>query len=159
MRMLALALILASCAALEAPAKRPVVVKKQWGLLTPLLTAFPAHALAATAADNEFTLADINRNGKLTRDEFRAWFDQNDVLTAPPPADEGFFQSLTLPEVALDLTGLLGIVVAVYAASYAFFLSQQVDELELMSAKAKVKAKPGAKPKPAAAAADDADDE
>jgi Tfp pilus assembly protein PilO len=56
---------------------------------------------------------------------------------------------------------LLGIVVAIYAVSYAYFLSQQVDELELMSSKAKAKAKPDAKPKakPAAAAAEDADDE
>jgi hypothetical protein len=57
---LALALAAAYAAGLEAPSKRPTLAKRQWGLLTPLIAAFPSHALAvATAADNEFKLVSL----------------------------------------------------------------------------------------------------
>ena len=88
-----------------------------------LLAAAPALALgaaraaaAATASENEFRLADTTRDGKLTIGEFTTWYEGNDLLSKK----DLFSFDLSLPEIALDLTGLAGIVVAIYGVSYAY---------------------------------------
>jgi hypothetical protein len=85
---------------------------------------------------------------------FTKWFEDNTVLNEP----EALPFSLSLPEVALDLTGLAGVVVAIYAGSYAYYLSARMAEAENKAAKQKArgakdkaaKAKPPAKPAAAA---------
>ncbi|KAK7239116.1 hypothetical protein SO694_00027270 [Aureococcus anophagefferens] len=125
------------------------------GVPAAVLLGGAAVANAATSdGDNEFKLADVNKDGKLTRNEFTKWFGENTVLNEP----EALPFSLSLPEVALDLTGLAGVVVAIYAGSYAYYLSARMAEAENKAAKQKAraakdkaaKAKPPAKPAAAA---------
>ena len=124
------------------------------GVPAAVLLGGAAVANAASDGENEFKLADVNKDGKLTRNEFTKWFEDNTVLNEP----EALPFSLSLPEVALDLTGLAGVVVAIYAGSYAYYLSARMAEAENKAAKQKAraskdkaaKAKPPAKPAAAA---------
>ena len=135
-----------------------------------LLAAAPALALgaaraasAATAIENEFRLADTTRDGKLTIGEFTTWYEGNDLLSKK----DLFSFDLSLPEIALDLTGLAGIVVAIYGVSYAYYLQQKMEAADAKAAKkaaadkkkaaAAKKAEAEAK-KAAAAAAKEADE-
>ena len=87
---------------------------------------------------------------------FEKWYATNEMLTEQDPLPF----SLSLPEVALDLTGLGGIIAAVYAGSYAYYLSARMEEAANKAAKqaAKAKAKAKAKAAPAPAAASPAAD-
>jgi len=102
-----------------------------------LLAAAPALALgvaqtasAATAVD-DFKLADRNRDGKVTKDEFATWYEGNDLLSKK----DLFSLDLSLPEIALDLTGLAGIVVAIYGVSYAYYIQQKMEAADAKAAK------------------------
>merc|ERR1719258_481471 len=78
-----------------------------------------------------------------------------------------FSLDLSLPEIALDLTGLAGIIVAIYGVSYAYYLQQKMEAADAKAAKkaaadkkkaaAAKKAEAEAK-KAAAAAAKEADE-
>ena len=46
-----------------------------------------------------------------------------------------FSFDLSLPEIALDLTGLAGIVVAIYGVSYAYYLQQKMEAADAKAAK------------------------
>ena len=94
-------------------------------------------ASAATAQENEFKLADQNRDGKLTKDEFGTWFEGNDLLNKK----DLFSFDLSLPEIALDLTGLAGGVVGIYGVSYAYYLQQKTEAADAKVAKKAAAAK------------------
>jgi len=106
----------------------------------------PAAALAtllvntgtATAApvDDEFRLADADKNGRLSKTEFATWFKGNELLTPPSGPFSGTLDGIPLPTIALDVTGLAGVIVAVYALSYAYYVSQQLADAEASAAKA-----------------------
>merc|ERR1719231_480475 len=131
-----------------------------------LLAAAPALALlggaqsarAAAAWENEFKLADADRNGKLSKGEFEEWYLGNELLTQK----DLFSFDLSLPEIALDFTGVAGIVVAIYGVSYAYYLQNKMDAADAKAAKKAAADKKAAAAKAAAAkaaaaaAADDA---
>ena len=55
---------------------------------------------------------------------------------APPPRRPRLRRfDLSLPEVALDLTGFAGIIVAVYGVSYAYYLQNKMDAAAAKDAK------------------------
>ena len=143
----ALLLLLRTTAALRVPeARAPPAKLARRGLLA----AAPALALgvsraasAATAVENEFRLADTSRDGKLTLGEFTTWYEGNDLLSKK----DLFSLDLSLPEIALDLTGLAGIIVAIYGVSYAYYLQQKMEAADAKAAK-----KEAAEKKKAAAA-------
>ena len=105
----ALLLLLRTTAALRVPEARapPPAKLARRGLLAaaPALALGAARAAsAATAIENEFRLADTTRDGKLTIGEFTTWYEGNDLLSKK----DLFSFDLSLPEIALDLTGLAG---------------------------------------------------
>lgn len=62
--------------------------------------------IAAVAANNdtitnEFRIADVDGNGKLSKSEFEMWYKGNELLTAPPNL------GISLPEIVFDVTGLV----------------------------------------------------
>ena len=165
----ALLLLLRTSGALRVPEKRapPPAKLARRGLLA----AAPALALgvsraasAATAVENEFRLADTSRDGKLTLGEFTTWYEGNDLLSKK----DLFSLDLSLPEIALDLTGLAGIIVAIYGVSYAYYLQQKMEAADAKAAKkeaaekkkaaAAKKAEAAAKKAAAAAAKEEADE-
>ena len=164
----ALLLLLRTTAALRVPEKRAPAPAKL--ARRGLLAAAPALALgvsraasAATAVENEFRLADTSRDGKLTLGEFTTWYEGNDLLSKK----DLFSLDLSLPEIALDLTGLAGIIVAIYGVSYAYYLQQKMEAADAKAAKkeaaekkkaaAAKKAEAAAKKAAAAAAKEEAD--
>ena len=166
----ALLLLLRTTAALRVPEARAPPPAPAKLARRGLLAAAPALALgvtqtasAATAIENEFRLADTTRDGKLTIGEFTTWYEGNDLLSKK----DLFSFDLSLPEIALDLTGLAGIVVAIYGVSYAYYLQQKMEAADAKAAKkaaadkkkaaAAKKAEAEAK-KAAAAAAEEADE-
>ena len=166
----ALLLLLRTTAALRVPEARAPPPAPAKLARRGLLAAAPALALgaaraasAATAIENEFRLADTTRDGKLTIGEFTTWYEGNDLLSKK----DLFSFDLSLPEIALDLTGLAGIVVAIYGVSYAYYLQQKMEAADAKAAKkaaadkkkaaAAKKAEAEAK-KAAAAAAKEADE-
>ena len=116
----------------RSPAPAPAKLARR-GLLAGAATA----ASAATAQENEFKLADRNRDGKLTKDEFGTWFEGNDLLNKK----DLFSFDLSLPEIALDLTGLAGVVVGIYGVSYAYYLQQKTEAADAKVAKKAAAAK------------------
>ena len=165
----ALLLLLRTTAALRVPESRAPAPAKL--ARRGLLAAAPALALgvsraasAATAVENEFRLADTSRDGKLTLGEFTTWYEGNDLLSKK----DLFSLDLSLPEIALDLTGLAGIIVAIYGVSYAYYLQQKMEAADAKAAKkeaaekkkaaAAKKAEAEAKKAAAAAAKEEADE-
>ena len=145
----ALLLLLRTTAALRVPERAPPPAPAKLARRG-LLAAAPALALgvsraasAATAVENEFRLADTSRDGKLTLGEFTTWYEGNDLLSKK----DLFSLDLSLPEIALDLTGLAGIIVAIYGVSYAYYLQQKMEAADAKAAK-----KEAAEKKKAAAA-------
>ena len=144
--------------ALKLPAGAPAAAASR----RRLLAGAPAVAAAAlvggagaavAGAEADFKAADANRNGRLSRDEFERWYAGDARLTRQPPGP-----TLSLPEIALDVTGVSGIVAAIYAGSYAYYLTRQMAEKDAKAAKqkardAQVKKADAAKAKAAAAAA------
>ena len=102
------------------------------------LPPFRAHPLSPVVADPRSS-------------RFEKWYATNEMLTEQDPLPF----SLSLPEVALDLTGLGGIIAAIYAGSYAYYLSARMEEAANKAAKqaARAKAAPAAKAKAKAKAA------
>ena len=166
----ALLLLLRTSCALHVPERAPPPAPAKLARRG-LLAAAPALALgvsraasAATAIENEFRLADTTRDGKLTIGEFTTWYEGNDLLSKK----DLFSFDLSLPEIALDLTGLAGIIVAIYGVSYAYYLQQKMEAADAKAAKkeaaekkkaaAAKKAEAAAKKAAAAAAKEEADE-
>jgi len=121
---------------------------------------FGGAAAAVAGVESDFAKADANKNRQISRDEFERWYAGDGRLTRQAPPDPFAFPSLSIGEIALDLTGVSGIVAAIYAGSYAYYLTRQMAEKDAKVAKqakreATVKAKAAAEAKAADAAAAD----
>ena len=140
-------------AAPAAPASRRRLLAGAPAVAAAALVGGAGAAVAGVEAD--FKAADADRNGRLSRGEFERWYAGDARLTrrAPVPGP-----SLSLPEIALDVTGVSGIIAAIYAGSYAYYLTRQMAEKDAKAAKqkardAQVKKADAAKAKAEAAAA------
>lgn len=139
LKMISFLLVVASSSSLLCEALRvgggeatTTTLNRRAMVVTSLLTASSASAKTNDIIGNEFSLADLDRNGKLTKAEFDTWYKGNELLTG---SDSGALDSLSLPEIAFDLTGLLGFLVGIYAVSYAYYISVQAAAAEATAKK------------------------
>lgn len=119
------------------------------GLVSAGLASLASTAMAAPL-DDEFLLADTDKNGKLSKSEFALWYRGNELLNEPVG-----LSLPSLPVIALDFTAIAGAVVGIYAVSYAYYTQQILAEER---ASAEKKAKAAAKKLAAAQAAESSND-
>lgn len=84
------------------------------GALATGLSSLALGPIAAVAAKNdtitnEFRIADVDGNGKLSKAEFEMWYNGNELLTAPPNF------GISLPEIVFDVTGLVSLCSGILA--------------------------------------------
>ncbi|KAJ8601974.1 hypothetical protein CTAYLR_008806 [Chrysophaeum taylorii] len=113
-----LLLVAVACALSPPLSKQVAPLGTRRGVLAGIATALTSSAALALSPEDEFRVADLDRNGRLSKSEFTTWYKGNDLLS-----DQGL--GISFPEIAFDVTGLVGFIVGVYATSYAYYISQQ----------------------------------